>query len=302
MCTSLKSICREGHVFTAGKIGRSAFYKCTSLVTPIKVTQKKIPSDVFLGCKGIKRIYLPQGAVIGSGAFENCDAERIIYNNSSASGTIGVKASTSNNKKESVRASSGTGGSEEHIIGFKDFLVRTDIYKCRAQGHNIEDVTAIVYCLTKAGEVIRKEIMAGYCQNCNQYYLLNREYDRLRMNYILLCRVIDSTEPTINKYNNDAFTELNKESILKQYGYTVNQEDGLSAIQRRTILEFLLVSNILTKSEICSHLDWLINTRTYNTAKYRLALKKWKEDRYYIEHYQLTDSRDVFVKSIVKGH
>ena len=30
--------------------------------------------------------------------------------------------------------------------------------------------------------------------------------------------------------------------------------------------------------------------------------KKWKEDRYYIEHYQLTDSRDVFVKSIVKGH
>ena len=144
--------------------------------------------------------------------------------------------------------------------------------------------------------------MAGYWQDCDQYYLLNRDYDRLKMNYTLLCRVIDSTEPTINKYNNDAFTELNKESILKQYGYTVNQEDGLSAIQRRTILEFLLVSNIMTKSEICAHLDWLINTRTYNTAKYRIALKKWKEDRYYIEHYQLTDSREVFVKSIVKGH
>ena len=301
MCKSLKNICREGHVFTAGKIDQSAFYRCTSLVTPIRVTQKKVPSDVFHDCKGIKKIYLPQDSVIEPSAFENCDAERISYNNAPASGVIRVKVSTSNTKKESVRASSDTGGSEEHIIGFKDFLVRTDIYKCRTQGHIIKDVTAIVYCLTKAGEVIKKEIMAGYCQNCDQYYLLNREYDRLKMNYTLLCRVIDSTEPTINKYNNDAFTELNKESILKQYGYTVNQEDGLSAIQRRTILEFLLVSNILTKSEICAHLDWLINTRTYNFAKYKIALKKWKEDRYYIEHYQLTNSREVFVKSIVKG-
>lgn len=300
-CKSLRRICHNGHVFIAGEMGFGAFYGCVSLASSIIVTQKQLPKDVFHGCKEIKKVYLPQDVMIDPSAFEKCDAEKIRYNNAPASGVIGVKASSSNTKKESVRASSDTGGSEEHIIGFKDFLVRTDIYKCKTQGHIIKDVTAIVYCLTKAGEVIRKEVMAGYCQDCDQYYLLNREYDRLRMSYILLCRVIDSTEPTINKYNNDAFTELNKESILKQYGYTVNQEDGLSAIQRRTILEFLLISNILTKSEICAHLDWLINTRTYNTAKYKIALKKWKEDRYYIEHYQLTDSREVFVKSIVKG-
>ena len=61
---------------------------------------------------------------------------------------------------------------------------------------------------------------------------------------------------------------------MKQYGYTVNQQDGLSTAQRPTILEFLVAANILTKAEICSHLDWLISSRGYDQYKSRVAIKK----------------------------
>ena len=177
-------------------------------------------------------------------------------------------------------------------------MVRTTIYQCSNKGHNIQELTTVIFCLTKKGDIVEKKVMAGYCQTCNLYYLLNTDYERLRKQYVLLCRVIDNTI----KVNNGTglFSNFNRESIMMQYGYTVSQAEELSDAQRRTILEFLLISKVMTKTEICSHLDWLISTRGYDKSRFKKAITKWREDRQFIENYKLNNSREVIVKRIFK--
>ena len=83
--------------------------------------------------------------------------------------------------------------------------------------------------------------------------------------------------------------------------YTVNQHDGLTTVQRQTILEFLVAARIMTKAEVCSHLDWLIESREYDRIKYRSAIQKWTEDRDFIANYHLSENRKVIVNKITKG-
>ena len=50
--------------------------------------------------------------------------------------------------------------------------------------------------------------------------------------------------------------KLAQESILMQYGYNVNQTEGLSSTQRKKILAVLIDNKILTKADIVSYLDF----------------------------------------------
>ena len=39
-------------------------------------------------------------------------------------------------------------------IGFRDFVVKTDVFKCHEKGHLIKEVPAIVFCMERDGTVI----------------------------------------------------------------------------------------------------------------------------------------------------
>lgn len=41
-------------------------------------------------------------------------------------------------------------------IGFQDFIVKTDVFKCHEKGHLIKEITAIVFCMERDGTVIEK--------------------------------------------------------------------------------------------------------------------------------------------------
>lgn len=185
------------------------------------------------------------------------------------------------------------------IIGFYDFVVKTDIYKCKNKGHNIEEITAVIYCLLASGDIIEKNVMAGYCLECDVYYILNKEFENLKNDCQLLCRVIDNSIPNVKGVG--YYSQLKETSVLKQYGYNTNQIEGLTKVQRQTILEFILCSKILSKTEICAHLDWLIESRSYDTEKFSCAIDKWKMDRKFIEEYKITNERKIVVKNITKG-
>ena len=292
-CKNLKYICDRESILSIGRLSEAVFFGCESLSTPIKVTGDKLPEEVFYNCKKLQKIYLPQHIDIDDDAFDGCNAKKIHYDRSQVSLNSKLPINNQNKNQTSLK-----NDFVANSIGFKDFVVRTTIYQCSNKGHNIQELTAVIFCLTKKGDIVEKKVMAGYCQTCNLYYLLNTDYERLRKQYVLLCRVIDNTI----KVNNGTglFSNFNRESIMMQYGYTVSQAEELSDAQRRTILEFLLISKVMTKTEICSHLDWLISTRGYDKSRFKKAITKWREDRQFIENYKLNNSREVIVKRIIK--
>lgn len=66
------------------------------------------------------------------------------------------------------------------------------------------------------------------------------------------------------------------------------------------ILASVVESNILTREQICSHLDTLIE-RGRKIEKWQLATQKWNQDRQYIKTYNTKSLPKVLVNSVIKN-
>lgn len=79
----------------------------------------------------------------------------------------------------------------------------------------------------------------------------------------------------------------NRGSILHKSGYSVNQKDNLSDIQRQIIIDKVLQNNLCSPAEVLNHLDWLILHNGVSKKKNMdVAVNRWNKDReYLIQHY-----------------
>ena len=77
---------------------------------------------------------------------------------------------------------------------------------------------------------------------------------------------------------------MREESYLRKLGYNVNKTDNLPTSLRWHILESAVDNMLLTKSQICSHLDYLVNTN-YMKDTHIDAIAKWEDDRRHIADY-----------------
>ena len=90
---------------------------------------------------------------------------------------------------------------------------------------------------------------------------------------------------------------MNQESVLHMLGYNVNAQENISQAQRWRILEIAVDENILTRVEICSHLDYLIN-RSKGRKNFENACSKWRADRNHIIKYNTGDIHMVEAKTV----
>lgn len=81
-------------------------------------------------------------------------------------------------------------------------------------------------------------------------------------------------------------------------GYNVNAQENLLKSQRWRILEIIVDERILTRMEICSHLDYLI-ARSRRRSNFLAARSKWLEDRNHIINYQSDKVDTVTANSII---
>ena len=88
---------------------------------------------------------------------------------------------------------------------------------------------------------------------------------------------------------------LAQESILMQFGYTVSQEESLSASRRQKILAVMIDNKVLSKSEIISYLDFFINQ-----SKFELAVSKWEMDRDFVQEYPTGEYTQFGVNAIYR--
>lgn len=170
-----------------------------------------------------------------------------------------------------------------HKIGVKDFIIRGNVFRCMHKLHQIQNVDAEVKVSLNNGEDKLFQISAGYCQQCNVYFIMESTYQELKRKGIILCRITDSKTYAKGGFMNGS--KLAQESILMQYGYNVSQTVGLSARQRQKILAVMIDNKVLSKSEIISYLDFFIRQHG-SRNNMGVAISKWEDDREFVEHYR----------------
>ena len=173
----------------------------------------------------------------------------------------------------------------DNRIRVKDFVVRRTTFKCMHEGHSLRNIDGTIEIINDKGIIIQAQVPAGYCPNCNVFFIMESTYQRLKMKGTPICRISDEkTYMKSNIYANGM--HLAQESVLMQYGYSVSQQEGLSANRRSKILAVLIDNDILTRTEIISYLDFFINQRK-NNPKYEKAIRKWEMDQEFVSEYKV---------------
>ncbi len=183
-------------------------------------------------------------------------------------------------------------------IEFKDFIVLSNVFKCN-KNHTIEPIQANISMMTSSGTIEQLLVSAGYCQQCQIYFILESDYIQAKSKGILLCRQI--TRDAYERYGDEIFDgeKLNAESLLHQIGYNVNSQDNLTSSQRQNLLKLAIDNNLYSTSGLLSFLDWLIaRNKKVSNRDMSQAIEKWSEDRYFVANYNSDSQRNVGVASI----
>ena len=135
----------------------------------------------------------------------------------------------------------------------------------------------------------------AFFPNKNILIPISVTYDRQSNMYVidrhLLRRYADKYGLMLCKYGSlsrtgDRLYELKEESLLHQFGYTVNQTDNLSSAERHEILSMVMEAGIMTPHDIIRLLEFLIN-RNGNMIGNELAKMKWMQDLDFVYHYKI---------------
>ena len=172
----------------------------------------------------------------------------------------------------------------ENNISIQDFVIRRSTFKCLHDKHQLKNIEGIINVVNSDGCIEKHVIPAGYCSECNLYFIMESTYEKIRDMGTPLCRLTDEKN-YLQSNTNLKGINLAKESVLMQYGYNVSQEEGLSEKKRRTILASLIDNNILTKNDIISYLDFFINQKK-SRSQYEKAIEKWENDRDFVFSYK----------------
>ena len=184
----------------------------------------------------------------------------------------------------------------DNNIGVKDFVIKKNTFKCLHKNHKIQDIDGRISVITQKGNIQQFKISAGYCPQCNLFFILESTYEYLKKKGTPVCR-ISSEKAYLKGDGNYSGMKLAQESILMQHGYTVSQTEGLSPARRQKILAVLIDNKILTKNDIISYLDFFISQKKSNHM-YEKAIAKWQNDREFVAEYKIGQHKKYNVKGI----
>lgn len=190
---------------------------------------------------------------------------------------------------------------QKNKINFTDAIVIFNINKCSKHNHDIEDIRCRIPIIVSTGEVMYGDFPLIHCKTCNRYIMLKSTYDYI--NGIPACIIIDETYSSNQHTENDFYYGDSSGSKLHQYGYNVNNQDKLTEKQRHTILTLQLLSENITKGEICSILDTNIargSNRKESKRDWSKAVTKWKADKEYVLNLDLEkESKRVDIDKLI---
>lgn len=177
-------------------------------------------------------------------------------------------------------------------------IVLSDNRKCTNNNHTIIDLNATLRIAKLDGNVINYNIPAAYCEICDTYFVLKRDYKIAKERGTILCPIIDMTEQTISK---KGITTLStSESRIHQLGYNVKRGNGYTREQRQLILANILENTNISRHEVESCILRPMMQHK-NQLNYSEAVKAWQQDLEFVKNYKLGDIPDVVIDRIIIG-
>ena len=195
-------------------------------------------------------------------------------------------------RKEASKVNGHDNYSEIHL---KDFVIKRNSFRCVHSEHALKDISASITIINQKGNFETMKVPAGYCKDCNVYFIFDDVYKRILSRGTPICRMYDWK--AIESGSTAGNMMLAQESLLRQYGYNVNANEGLSSDRRKRILQILVDNHIMTKSEIVSYLKFFISQRKNNSSM-KLAVEKWNSDKAFIENYKIGSLQNYYVGSL----
>lgn len=181
----------------------------------------------------------------------------------------------------------------------KHFLTRVNVYKCSSAGHKLVDINCRLLVVNSKGKKETLIVPGAYCETCDKYYMLESQYQKIIEKGIPVCKVVEYNY-WVTGENKHSYMNLSQESLLHMMGYNVNMQAGLPKAQRWGILEMIVDEEILSATEIMSHLQWLIR-RNCGNRNFQDARNKWEMDCKHIEEYARNNSSVVDVTSVQRN-
>lgn len=176
-------------------------------------------------------------------------------------------------------------------------IVLNDNWKCSNNRHTIIDINATLRIGTTNGEVVDFTIPAAYCEMCDTYFVLKKDYQFAKTHGVILCPVIDMTKK--ENLQTQKFLSTS-ESRIHQLGYNVRQGNGYTKEQRQLILANILENTNISKHEIESCILRPMQQHR-NQNNYADAVKAWEQDLDFVRSYQIGDIPEVLVNKLVIG-
>lgn len=179
-------------------------------------------------------------------------------------------------------------------INFYSVIVLSNTYKCSSE-HQTKDLVGRIPILDQHGKLTYKEVNLSYCYSCKKITMLRSDFNRIHEN--IMCKIVDETS-ILQETQNDSFGTLNKEHLIKQYGYNVQAKKNLSSKQRQIILATLIEADILNRREIINHIEWTMQNHK-NKPSSQQAIRKWTEDIEFVRNYKIGSLPSVFVDNLI---
>ncbi len=174
---------------------------------------------------------------------------------------------------------------DENCIRADDVVVRARNKTCAYGDHKIRNVRATVCVFSPKRGVSEMHVNAFCCPTCRKYYILENDFDRLKRMGGLCCEIIEKPSKTqsYKQKRSKLQMDLSEQSIFNSLGYNVNQQDALTARERRTILDFVILNRIKTQKQTIGFLEHLID---FNGRKegMRDAVANWQSDIDYLKN------------------
>ena len=181
-------------------------------------------------------------------------------------------------------------------LTYQDFVIISNRRGCISKNHDMEKVVALLSFVLPGGKVEERQLPAFHCRDCNEYYLHEYDFQKAKQGGgILLCRMVYEKE--YFSQNRSGFANLNEESPLKICGYNVNKSEGLSELQRRTILDKVIEDGVMDYMSVKSHIAWLVRERR-KFQNMEEAINKWEADLAYLRKAYHEDSTRIRVSSV----
>lgn len=182
-----------------------------------------------------------------------------------------------------------------------EVYVVTDINKCSAQDHILEDILGTIPIIDQDGNTTFTYVDITHCKTCNKYIMLKSVYQKI--SEVLVCQVIDETKDPIHKINSFISGYDTTGSKLSQLGYNVNCVDKLTEKQRETLLTAIISSKLLTQGEILGNIDRNINNgrnRIGSKKDWSNAVAKWEHDKAFVQSFDIAKSEnDINIDKII---